>query len=313
VVEQEGYGVREHLAHQPAHQVPQITCPHPLCGVALGELAKNGVYPVAKTAQQGTPSGSRISLLGGVWGQKLHAHRHKLFFCFGRVVVAVSYDHPRGKLGKFWKHGELMGVGRGHREAGDHPRPADPYVHPKAIEGLPEQCVLAKSGLAAETPAAISAGKQACRQGHRIADGEGGVVGGVGRELLPEAFLNLPEVGRLPGEGGAMHPQQVREEVGVVAPEVRQELRVFIESQELADDLDGEYFRVGERWGGSAASDAPLFETVVDKAESGDDEGAKIHKRRPPATSFGAIGTTPSVGRSSVLLKSSKKPAHRVT
>jgi hypothetical protein len=57
VVEQEGYGVREHLAHQPAHQVPQITCPHPLYGVALGELAKNGVYPVAKRL-------SRVLLLG---------------------------------------------------------------------------------------------------------------------------------------------------------------------------------------------------------------------------------------------------------
>ena len=162
VVEQKGNSVREDFAHQPADEVPQVTRPHPLYGVSLGELAENGVYPVAKTAKQSTPSGSRISLLGGVWGQKLNAHSRQLFSGFGRVVVAVSYDDPRGKLGEFWKQGELMGVGRGHREAGDHPRPADPYMHPKAIEGLPEQCVLAKSGLATETPAAISAGEQAC-------------------------------------------------------------------------------------------------------------------------------------------------------
>jgi hypothetical protein len=30
-----------------------------------------------------------------------------------------------------------------------------------------------------------------------------------------------------------MHPQEVREEVGVVAPEVREEFRVFVEPQEL--------------------------------------------------------------------------------
>ena len=206
-----------------------------------------------------------------------------LFSGFGRVVVAVPHDNPRGKLGEFRKHGELMGVGRGHREAGDHPGPADPYVvHPEAVEGLPEQCVLAKSGLATKTPTAISAGEQTRRQGHRVADGEGRIVGSIGQELLPEAFLDLPEVGCLPGEGGAMDASEVREVVGVVAPEVREEFRIFVESQELTDELDGEHFRVGESWGGSAASDAPLFETVVDEAEDRDDEGAKTIKRRPP-------------------------------
>jgi hypothetical protein len=194
VVEQEGYCVREHLAHQPADQVPEVACPHPLDGVSLGELRKNGVYAVAKAAKQSTPSGSQISFLGGVWSQKLNAHTLRELFCsFGRMVVAVSYDDPRAKLGEFWKHAELMDVGRSHREASDQPRPADPYVHPKTIEGLPEQYVLAESGLATEAPAAISTGKQASRQGHRIADGEVGVVGSVSQELLPEAFLSLPE------------------------------------------------------------------------------------------------------------------------
>ncbi len=52
-----------------------------------------------------------------------------------------------------------------------------------------------------------------------------------------------------------MHVQEVREEVGVVAPEVRKELRVFVEPQELADDdLHSEHFGVAERGGGSARS-----------------------------------------------------------
>jgi hypothetical protein len=84
-----------------------------------------------------------------------------------------------------------------------------------------------------------------------------------------------------------MHRSEVREVVGVMAPEVREELRIFVESQKLADDLDCEHFGVAERWGGSAASDAPLFETVVDEAEDGYyDEGAKIHKKKTSATSL---------------------------
>jgi hypothetical protein len=314
VVEQEGYRVREHLAKQPTCQMPEVFCPHPFYRVTSAQLRKDCVYPVAKTAQQGTPSGSWISFLGGVRGQKFNAHALSQLLCgFGRVVVAVSYDDPRGKLGEFWKHRELMGVGRGHREASDHPRPADPYVHPKAIEGLPEQRILAEGGLATETLAAISAGEQARRQGHRIADGEGGVVGSVGQELLPEVLFDLPEVGCLPGEGGAMHPQEVREVVSVVTPEVGKELRLFIESQKLADDLDGDDFRVAERWGGSACSEAPeVSDVVVDEAEDGDDEGVKIHESGDLLLAWAEVWAPPSVGRSRSLFNRPEKLAHGV-
>ena len=60
VVEQEGHGVREDFTQQPACQVPQIACPHPLYTVASGELRKDRVYPVAK------PGRLRKALLFGV-------------------------------------------------------------------------------------------------------------------------------------------------------------------------------------------------------------------------------------------------------
>jgi len=172
--------------------------------------------------------------------------------------------------------------------------------------------LFAEGGLSLKTPTAVGSGEQARRQGERVRQSEAGVVGGLGQDLLPEALLGLPQVRCLPSEGGAMHPPQVREEVSVVAPEVLEEFRVFVEPQELTDDLDGEHFRVGERWGGSACSEAPeVHESVVYEAEDGYYEGAKIQEKTS-ATS-GAIELTPSVGRSSVLLKSSKKPAHGVS
>jgi hypothetical protein len=205
-----------------------------------------------------------------------------------------------------------VGICRSYRKPSNDAWPANPRVHPETVEGLLEESVFAESGLSLKTPTAVGSGEQARRQGERVCQSEAGLVRGLGQELLPEELLGLPEVGRLPGEGGAMHQHQVREEVSVVAPEVRKELRVFVEPQELSDDLDGKDFRVAERWGGSASSEAPeVLESVVCEAKDGYDEGAKI-QQKTTATS-GAIGLTLSVGRSSSLLKSSKKLAHRVS
>jgi hypothetical protein len=196
----------------------------------------------------------------------------------------------RSSLGEFWEHGKLVGIGRGYRDAADHPRPANPYVHPKAVEGLLEESVLAESSFPFEALAAMGSGEQTRWQGHRVADSEGRVVRNAGEELSPEELLGLPQVRCLPGEGGAMHVQEVREEMGVVAPEVRKELRVLVYPQELADDLDSEDFGVAERGSGSAPSEAPeVLESVIYEAEYGYDEGAKIHKRRPPLRLSGAI------------------------
>ncbi len=158
-------------------------------------------------------------------------------------------------------------------------RPANPNMHPEAVEGLPEKRVLAESRLAAKALAPVSAGEEAGRQGHRVADGEGGIVRGEREELLPEALLYLPEVCCLPAEGGAMHSPQVREVVGVVAPEVGKELRIFVYPQEFTDNLDGEDFRVAERRGRSAFSEASeILDAIVYEAEERDDEGVKIHE-----------------------------------
>ena len=72
-----------------------------------------------------------------------------------------------------------------------------------------------------------------------------------------------------------MHPPQVREEVGVVAPEVRRELRILVKPQELAYDLDGQGLRVEERRRRSTLSEASeLSDAVVYEPEDGYDEGA---------------------------------------
>jgi hypothetical protein len=194
VVEQEGDGVTENLAQQPAGQVPKVLGPHPLYAVAPCELAEDGVDPVAKAAQEGAPFGGRIELLAPVRRDELDAYTtpRQLFLRFRRPVIAVPDSDPTGGIEEFRYDRKLVGVRWGHREACDEPRPADPHVHPETVEGLLEQRVLAESGLLAEATAAVGTGEEARRQGHRVAKCEGGVVRGERKELLPEALLDLP-------------------------------------------------------------------------------------------------------------------------
>jgi hypothetical protein len=104
-----------------------------------------------------------ISFLGGVRSHKLYAHRHQLFLGLGRMVIAVPDEHTRGSFGDLGHYRELVGVGRGHREASDDPRPAHPRVHPQTVEGLLEEGVLAEGRLAAKALAPVGTGKQASR------------------------------------------------------------------------------------------------------------------------------------------------------
>jgi hypothetical protein len=109
-----------------------------------------------------------------------------------------------------------------------------------------------------------------------------------------------------------MHSPEVREEVGVVTPEVGEELCIFVESQKLTDDLDGEDFGVAERGGGSACSEASeVGYAVVYKAKDGDDEGVKIQESEDLLVAWVGLAP-PSVGRSRSLFNRSGKLAHGV-
>ena len=299
MVEQEGNGVAQDLTQQTTCQVPQVACPNALYAVALRELRKDGVDSVAKAAQQRAPFGIGVTLLGPVGSCQFDAPSGQLLPECRRVVVAVSDHHAPGMLHKFGHYRKLVGGGRSHRDASDHPRPANPHVYSEAVEGLFEESVLAEGGFSSEATAAVSSSEQTRWEGKRVHKGEGGMVRGQAQKFLPEVLLGLPQVGRLPGEGGAMHPQEIGEQMSVVAPKVGKEFCIFIESQKLANDLDGDDFRVVESRSRSTCSERPEFsDAVVDETEDGDDEGVKIHQRRPPLRRL--VWTLPSVGGSSV-------------
>jgi hypothetical protein len=133
------------------------------------------------------------------------------------------------------------------------------------------------------------------------------------KKLLPEALLEFAEVGGLASEGGAVDLKEGREPLAIVASEVAVERQIGIDAEELAYHLDGEDLGVGELRSRTALSDASIFfsKPVVDETEDGNDEGVKIHERRPP--SLRSVWAPPSVERSSPLFNRSRKLAHGVS
>lgn len=57
---------------------------------------------------------------------------------------------------------------------------------------------------------------------------------------MPEALLDLPEVGHLAAEGGPMHLAEGREPLVIMHPELAKVSLVGVQADELSFDLDGE-------------------------------------------------------------------------
>jgi hypothetical protein len=120
--------VAEDFAQQPAGLVPELPGPHPLYRVATRELAEDRVDPVAHPGHEGAPFRMGIALLVSVRCHQLNASPGQLFPFDRRPVAAIPNHHTRGALDEVREHRELVDVGQGHAQAGDHSRPADPYV-----------------------------------------------------------------------------------------------------------------------------------------------------------------------------------------
>jgi hypothetical protein len=86
------------------------------------------------------------------------------------------------------------------------------------------------------------------------------------------------------------------EPFGVVPAEVGVEAPVGVDAEVLTHDLDSQDFRVRELGGRTALAQLLLLKPIVQKAENGYDEGAKIHARDPLCVSSAAWNTTEHSG-----------------
>lgn len=88
-------------------------------------------------------------------------------------------------------------------------------------------------------------------------------------------MLGLPQVCGLASEGSAVDPEQAGEVAGMVLAEVPEQLRIAVEAEELADQLDGDDLTVGQEGVGAAPAEVVEVggvEFIVYSAEDCEDK-----------------------------------------
>jgi hypothetical protein len=111
-------------------------------------------------------------------------------------------------------------------------------------------------------------------------------VRGDSEQLLPEAFFDLPEVGRLAGEVGAVDFAQSGKPLTIMLPKVSNDSLISVKCQKFTNDLHGEDLRIRKFGQRTTHSEVSVFDLVVDEAKDADVEGAKLHGKSPPSLWF---------------------------
>src|SRR5215207_2104401 len=287
-------GVTQHLSQPAACQVPAIPRPHSLGPVALSQLREYRLYPASLLHQRARPR-PFLALFGLLVGceqvQSLLAEPP------GEVrapVVPVGQDPSLCPFEQPFGHREFVDIGRSEAEADDHPGPANPKVRSQAVEGLLVDLVVAESALFGQEPAAVSPSEPTHGDGEGVHQTEERVEADLpAQQVLPQSLFGDPQIGRLTRESGAVHLPQGWEELPVVTPEVGEEVLLGVDAEKLADDLDGQDLRVGKLRVGTALTQLGFsFEPVVNEAEDGDDESAKIHESEDLLLASVGLGAT---------------------
>src|SRR5215212_352834 len=279
--------MRQHLAQQPRGEMPQVSGPDPLDREPLAELGEDRLDPVADARNAAAPLGRRVArpLLEG--HQHLDAPPPQPLAQLRRPVGAVGEADACRLVRQLLQDRQVGHPGRRHAQARHHAGPTEARVEPEAVDGRFGGMILSVARCTAEAAAAWGAPEAADRQREAVGYRPTWVAARFGQESLPERLLDLPQVRSLAREGRAMHAGEGREEVGVVAAEVSEDLRVTVEAEVLADDLDGEHLGVGQHGARPALAQPPRHgprQSVVNEAEDGYNERVQVHTAPPKGT-----------------------------
>ena len=211
----------EHLAHQAALQMPQVTRTDAFGLIALDQLAEDRFDLIADAAQ--IVAARRIRILAGFaeWGKQAHAIGGQRIRQESGPGVAIPNQVPGGVLGDGRGNFGLGHIGRRQGNPSDDARPRQTDVAAKAIEGLPSPFTMPERGLAFEQSAAPGPGKSADGNREAVDEGDLGIVRDSRDDPSPDLRVDGPQISGVPGEGGAVDTRERRKPRGIVTPKAR--------------------------------------------------------------------------------------------
>src|ERR1051325_9594659 len=227
-VDYHSYRMRQDLAQHSVHQMPHISRPHPLDLEPFGQLAEDRLNPIPPVVD---PTGSLrllIATAAAKRGQQLHALLTQTSPQFRLPIIPIRQTISAGLLNQRLNQRLVGNISPHHRHARDNARPTHPHMEAKSIKDLLDAMILAVVGLTTTAFAFGRAGTAANRHRERIENSQLRVGIGAGKQVLPERFFNLPEVGRLAHKARAMERQQGRKEMAEVAAEVVEDSRILM-------------------------------------------------------------------------------------
>ena len=163
---------------------------------------------------------------------------------------------------------DFMNISSNQTMVHNNPRPAYSQVSTQSEESLPGDFIIAIGRDVSQATAAIGPVKTADWQGKAVHDRNVGVESDASEDILPEQFLDLPEIGSLSHEGGAMDLLQCRKPIPIVIAEEPENLLILIKTQKLPNDFKRQYLAVTQPGLGSSASQSPSIKSFFNESST---------------------------------------------
>ena len=98
------------LSEKTTAQMPHILRPHTLDTVSVHQFTEDGLYPIAETAEKGTPTRMRIVLAALEPSHKVNLMLAQLVCQFRTPVVSVAQECAKTTTSEFGRNLDVMSI-----------------------------------------------------------------------------------------------------------------------------------------------------------------------------------------------------------
>jgi hypothetical protein len=244
LLEEKAHGMHQNEAQQAGTQMPQIT----LELTAISHLTQHGVDEGANPPQDNAVIGGGFGRVRKAYGSlQENSFGAQEGLQIGKPLLAIAQHHAGCAFQQDGYDFSVCFIGRGQKQAGQHARPTELGVQPKARKRLPIRMILAIARFAAEADTPRRTRKPTDRNGDAVHNGERRIIADqFVAQPAPQSLFDRPQIGRLAHKGGAMQASECGKKVRVVPLERVKEFLLLRQAQGTSDSFHPDHFTIGQ-------------------------------------------------------------------